>query len=109
MKRIGIFAVAVIMAFTGVMSFMPGAAAYDGGLPQAENEVLLTLEIISDTHIGAEGTEAVLNTAVDTFNAESAVTDGIIAAGDLTDSGSDDEFARFYGIIGRYEKGKSYI
>lgn len=69
---------------------------------KAETEdVLLTLELWSDTHIGSKNTQHYLENGVDTINSEENKADGIIVSGDLTTDGAESEYRTFYEIMSK--------
>ena len=69
---------------------------------KAETEdVLLTLERWSDTHIGSKNAQHYLENGVDTINSEENKADGIIVSGDLTTDGAESEYRSFYEIMSK--------
>lgn len=72
---------------------------------EPEGGPILTLDLISDTHIGAKGTSEILATAINTIEAEKDSIDGVIVAGDLTDTGNEEEFSEAYSLFRGYTGG----
>lgn len=70
---------------------------------QAQGDRIITLDLISDTHIGAGDSEDYVRPALERINSERDQTDGVIIAGDLTQSGYSEEFDRVYSLIGEYQ------
>ncbi len=75
---------------------------------EAQGEKLLTLDLISDTHIGGRNTSAYLRQSIETINAEKNEIDGVIVSGDLTNKGYDQEFTTAYNLFSTY-KGENMI
>ena len=63
---------------------------------------IITLDLISDTHIGSRNGAAYTRPSISRINAEKDEIDGVIVSGDLTDHGYDSEFTEFYSILGAY-------
>lgn len=127
-KLTAVFLAALIALFSGSAAF----AAFDSQAEQSsrsianvmvadefrENDIadysqpggekLLTLDLISDTHIGSDGSYSYTEQAVETINREKDSIDGVIVSGDLTQSGYDGEFDDFYYLIGKY-KGENLV
>ncbi len=75
---------------------------------QAQGDKLLTVDLISDTHIGSDGTEYYARQAVSLMNSEKDSLDGVIIPGDLTHTGNSYEFDEFYSIVEGY-RGENLI
>ncbi len=73
-----------------------------------QSDKIITIDLISDVHIGSDGTASYARQAVELMNREKDQIDGVIVAGDLTQSGYDSEFEEFYSIIGNY-KGENLV
>ncbi|MBQ4243367.1 MAG: metallophosphoesterase [Clostridia bacterium] len=69
---------------------------------EPEGDKLLTLDLISDTHIGSGDAAGIVSTSIRTIDAEKDSIDGVIVSGDLTHRGYDSEFDEVYSILGNY-------
>ena len=83
------------------------AMLIDGGTGMSqidvdESQKLLTVDIISDTHIGASGASGVVRSCIQRIESESGSVDALIIPGDLTNGGDEPEFAEFYNILNTY-------
>ncbi|MBQ6264091.1 MAG: metallophosphoesterase [Clostridia bacterium] len=70
--------------------------------PDAAGEKLLTIDLVSDTHIGSGSSSSYLRAGISTINAEKNEIDSVFVSGDLTDSGYDSEFSECYSILKNY-------
>ena len=89
-------AVCIAMAFAssvGAVSFIA-----------EKDRPLLKIEMLSDTHIGAEGAEEFVINALDGISNDAQKADGLIIAGDLSNNGTEENVARFYGILKEHNK-----
>ncbi len=122
MKKITAVILAVILTFfTAVTAFaapLPQAdgarsipnvmvadefrAADTAAYTQAQGEKIITLDLVSDTHIGASNASSYVRPCIERINAEKDQTDGVIVAGDLTQSGYEDELSDAYAILRGY-------
>ncbi len=83
------------------------AMLIDGGTGMSqvdvdESQKLLTVDIISDTHIGASGASSIMRSCIQRIESESSSIDGLIIPGDLTNGGEEPEYAEFYNILSTY-------
>ena len=69
---------------------------------ESQGEKIITLDLISDTHIGARNAEPYVRKGLATINAEKDEIDGVIVAGDLTNNGYDAQFTELYSILETY-------
>lgn len=96
----------IISLLLALITFiMPVAYATAGLVKIGVNEVneeetaLLTFELISDTHVGADGTAQWFETGLNKIKDANLNADAIVIAGDLTDHGDADMIEKFYGIL----------
>lgn len=69
---------------------------------EAQGEKLITLDLVSDTHIGAKNASAYVSRSFATIDAEKDEIDGVIVSGDLTQSGQDSQMTEVYSILRSY-------
>ena len=69
---------------------------------EAQSEKLITLDLVSDTHIGKDNAYAYVSRSFETINAEKGEIDGVIVAGDLTNTGAEPEMASAYSVFSSY-------
>lgn len=69
---------------------------------EAQGEKLITLDLVSDTHIGSGNAYTYVSSCFSTINAEKDEIDGVIVSGDLTQSGFESEMTQAYSIIRSY-------
>ena len=72
---------------------------------EAQGEKIITLDLISDTHIGSRNAAAYVRPSVENINREQNEIDGVIVSGDLTNKGYDSEFSEVYSILKNYTGG----
>ncbi|MBR4728027.1 MAG: metallophosphoesterase, partial [Clostridia bacterium] len=77
----------------------------DGGYAWMDTETeepLLTLDLLSDTHIGKKKAEPIVRACIERLEAEKDAADGVIFAGDLTSGGTEERFQIFYSLLELY-------
>lgn len=62
----------------------------------AEDEPIFTFELLSDPHIGFDGTEETFITALNAIEADKDNIDALVIAGDLTNHGEEPQIKQFY-------------
>ena len=105
MKRL----VCVIVAFLTLIAGIHASAAENYEAPAetaqvAEDEVLLKIDLISDTHIGVDGTEEILSSVMNRITREADDNTGLIVAGDVTNSGEKYQMNAFLKELQRFPK-----
>ncbi len=104
MKRV-VKILSLVISLVTVFAVCSNAAP----LIAAKDKPLLKVEMISDTHIGANGAEEFVISAIDSISNEADRADGLIIAGDLSNNGTEENVARFYGILEEYNKTENVI
>lgn len=69
---------------------------------ESQGEKLITLDLVSDTHIGAGNAYTYVSTSFATINAEKDEIDGVVVCGDLTQDGYESEMKEAYSIFRSY-------
>lgn len=100
-RRINII-VSIILALVTLL--LPATYAFAGFVKIGENEVvtedaLLTFELISDTHVGANGTAEWFEDGLKKIAESNLNMDAMVISGDLTDHGDSDMIEQFYSIL----------
>ncbi|MBR6005138.1 MAG: metallophosphoesterase [Clostridia bacterium] len=72
---------------------------------EAQGEKIITLDLVSDTHIGSKNASAYVRPSIANIDREKDEIDGVIVSGDLTHSGYDSEFSDVYSILKTYTGG----
>lgn len=80
-------------------------AADTAAYTEAQGEKLITLDLVSDTHIGAKNAYGYVSRSIATIDAEKDEIDGVIVSGDLTQSGLESEMTEVYSILRSYTGG----
>lgn len=99
-------ALVMIMALSAIpfnakLAVMPAITA-----SAQEDEPLLTLEVLSDTHIGSDNALDLFKDGVNKINSQETHADGVIVAGDITNSGWESEYRDFYETLLKIEDSK---
>ncbi len=106
--------VSAIISLTLILLFALSAVPFNADklfTPAVEaaaesDDVLLTIELWSDTHVGAKNTLHFLENGVEVLNSETNHADGIIVSGDISNSGYESEYRDFYETMAKIEGSK---
>lgn len=66
---------------------------------EADGEALFTFQLLSDTHIGADGAEAVVTQGFQKIQAEADKSDAVVICGDLTNTGDPEAMEQFFALM----------